>query len=629
MSYLNPLRLHFAGRFQAAPSTVNNDITHYNNATFKPEYQQPQQGNQPNGWWNPRGDADWRLIGCKVTTAWRANGQPVDTADPILTYLIADSDQQVAAKLVDLDPQQQLVSEVWGLEVRICDSHGNTLVRGQFDTAAFADIWDRAGSGGGDIGAAAMYQSVLSGLAWGDISQSPFLQELREHAPDGLLSIKFNVDGYNMDANSPEFTRGRIVGTIGPASAAEPRHFVLGRHFMAVAAPGGNFFSPQGKINFCVAVVNQQSGKVYLDLGNALPTTRPGGPLANLGSLSLVCEMAPNASRDFIQGMPIGNIPYRQPGWYARTAGVIELPADRRLTSEELAIIAANSLALLLPGPNSHLAPAITEPASGLYVRADDYVFRLNPDEPASASLYATQYGQPYPGARIMVVFDPSQLQGGAGQPDPATPMNALQFPSLVQADAHGIAVLPIAGHDPGNPRGYIDGQVYGLRPVFEETIAPGVNYPLNPWDFISVLLWNAFQADQPPTWYGSLQPIFQQYANLYPVMDRFLNLADYNSICAHRQLLLLAFGLDTGSPNTMPVTRDLSAAKRQAILHWLSNVGPDGQPLLGTLPPAPSALAAAAPLPPLPATEAARVSHVEGGKAAAAARRLALRSRR
>lgn len=38
MSYLSPLRLHFAGTFQASPSTVNNDPTHFNNATFKPEY---------------------------------------------------------------------------------------------------------------------------------------------------------------------------------------------------------------------------------------------------------------------------------------------------------------------------------------------------------------------------------------------------------------------------------------------------------------------------------------------------------------------------------------------------------------------------------------------------------------
>ena len=34
-----------------------------------------------------------------------------------------------------------------------------------------------------------------------------------------------------------------------------------------------------------------------------------------------------------------------------------------------------------------------------------------------------------------------------------------------------------------------------------------------------------------------------------------------------------------------MPVTRDLSAAKRAAILSWLSSPGPDGKPLLGEEP--------------------------------------------
>lgn len=74
MSYLNPLRLHFAGQFQAGVSTVNNDPWHFNNVTFKASYQERQTGNSPdqwNGWFNPEGDADWRLIGCKVTAAWR------------------------------------------------------------------------------------------------------------------------------------------------------------------------------------------------------------------------------------------------------------------------------------------------------------------------------------------------------------------------------------------------------------------------------------------------------------------------------------------------------------------------------------------------------------------------------
>jgi len=47
MSYLGPLRCHFAGRFQAAISTVNNDPLHFDTANFKPQYQQRQTGTSP------------------------------------------------------------------------------------------------------------------------------------------------------------------------------------------------------------------------------------------------------------------------------------------------------------------------------------------------------------------------------------------------------------------------------------------------------------------------------------------------------------------------------------------------------------------------------------------------------
>ena len=68
-------------------------------------------------------------------------------------------------------------------------------------------------------------------------------------------------------------------------------------------------------------------------------------------------------------------------------------------------------------------------------------------------------------------------------------------------------------------------------------------------------------------------------------------------------------FGLDESDPNSMPETRDLSPAKRGAILRWLQN------PLHGEpLPPTPAVQAGA---PSVPSEVAAK-----GGKAAAAARR-------
>jgi hypothetical protein len=617
MSYLNATRLHFAGQFQANVSTVNNDPAHFDNAAFLQSYQSMEGANMqpPNGWFNPQGDAAFRFLGCRVTSAWTPSGR-VPASDPVLGYIVADSDGSVPAKLADLDSEQQLVSEIWGLQVRIADANGNTVLRGDFNPAAFADIWDRAtGQGNGDNGAGAMYQSVLLNLQWGDVATSPFMTALRQAASSGILSIKFNLDGLNMDFTAPDFMCGRIVGTIGPAATSEPKHLIIGRQFMATAAQGGNFFTPVGGINFCAAVVDAATTSIYLDLGNALTTAAPRGALNNLGDLTI-------SVNDPVTGTAItlGTVPavvYAQDAtWYERTAGVVAMP----LTQTQLQAVAASPLQIS-GNPNI----TISEWSSGAFVRADRFVYRMSPGDQVDIPVYAMQWGRPLSGAAVNFVLDASQLQPTPDQfpyvgtgPAVATPTNAMNFNVTAMTDADGVAVLTVKAGDPGTPRWFnngadygIDGQVYGIRQGF----ADGARYqgPVNQWSFISFLVWSGFTPSIPVTW-TDLQPIFQQYANLYPVMNRFLNLADYDSVVANTGILQLAFGLDPADPNAMPVTRDLSPAKREAILGWLKN------PLRGTPPAAPTVARAAT------AIVAGAVPH-KGGKAAAAARRLVLRT--
>jgi hypothetical protein len=607
MSYLNPLRLHFAGTFQAAPSTVNNDPAHFDNETFLARYQQ-YGPKATDGWWNPRGNADFRLIGCKVTAAWQA-GKPV-AGDSILQCLIADSNTRVAGKLVDLDSEQQMVSEIWGMEVRICTADGATLVKGRFQPAAFADIWLRFPTGGPDSYYGAMYQSVLVDLEWADVSRSPFLTALKAAASTGRLSIKFNVDGFDDDVTSPTFTVGRIVGTIGPAATDEPAHLVLGRHFLATSA-----------LNTCVAAVDDAAGVVYVDLGNALPTSSAGGPLQDLGTLSLSCIFPNDANNQPVPPLPLGTIAYLDANWYATTAGVVAVPVTGTNLQQ------TNALGLLLTKAGAQ-TDGVTEPLGGLYVRADQFVFRLEPGETAHAQLYATVFGKPLAGATVINIFDPTQLQGQAVSntgtaPTVATPPDAISFPCRIVTDSRGTATLDIVAANPGNPRVYIDGQVYGVRPMLQDTIPPPLAYPFNGTEFISILSWSEFKIATTPTW-QDLKATFQQYANLYPVMDRFLNLADYESVCERRSLLLLAFGLPVDDPNSMPVTRDLSPARRAAILKWLQHLGADGKPLFGKAPAAP--LAKAAPRVAETGPPSAAVAATKGGKGAAMARRIARR---
>jgi hypothetical protein len=593
VSYLNPLRLHFAGTFEAAVSTVNNDPVHYDNARFTASYGLPESGTALNGSFNPRGSGSWRLHDCAVTAAFLADGSPAAGTDPVLNCLVADSDRRVPAKLVDLDPEQQLVSSIFGLEMRIATAAGETLLRGDFAHAAFMDIWDRAldvpvsGPGRGDVAAGAMYQSVLARVTWGDVSGSPFLRALRDAVSGESLSVKFNVDGFGK-APGDDFLRGRIVGTIGPAAPGEPRHFVAGRQFMAAPGAGGHFFVPAGGVNFCVASVDRSTRRVYVDLGNALPTAVPGGTPSCLGDLAL---------RASAGAAPLGVLPaqsYTQPAWYPSTAGVAVFPPGRPLSDAELDAVAAGPLSLVtVPPPGGRASTVISE--QELFVRADQFVFRLDPGTTATVALYATQFGQPYPGAGVLMVPVPGQLQPDSplapGQAPPvAVPASALEYPVRAVTDSLGRAELRLRARDPGRPRDYIDGQVYALCPVLEPTIvSPFAPYPFNQWNFVSALVWSGFKPDEPPTWHGAIEPVLRQYGNLYPVMRDFLDLGDYKQVCAHAVWLAIAFGRGIDDPGAMPVSRDLSAAKRKALLRWLTQPGPDGLPLLGE-PPVPAA---------------------------------------
>jgi hypothetical protein len=114
MSYLFARRLTFAGQFQVDVSTVNNDPEHFDSATFQPNYEPLTTPNSANGWWNTRGTGAWRFFGCKLQQVCYRDGSTSDdpNVDPVIGAAINGTDVRVEGKLVDLDPEQQMVSEI-------------------------------------------------------------------------------------------------------------------------------------------------------------------------------------------------------------------------------------------------------------------------------------------------------------------------------------------------------------------------------------------------------------------------------------------------------------------------------------------------------------------------------------
>ena len=128
---------------------------------------------------------------------------------------------------------------------------------------------------------------------------------------------------------------------------------------------------------------------------------------------------------------------------------------------------------------------------------------------------------------------------------------------------------------NPDNIRKIVDGQIYALQYTFD-------GYPLNPdrneamSSAIFIHVYDQVISSDRPTWLTSIFPIFQLYANLFPVMRSFVDLADYNSVVEKKCHILTAMSLHFQDPQFMPVTRDLSPNKTRMILKWLNQDKPE-----------------------------------------------------
>jgi hypothetical protein len=548
MSYLIGPRLHFAGTFTADVSTENNFVTHFKDIN---------NPNEPG--WNPSGSGSWSISGCTIRGAVFKDGTVARSAadDPVIGASVT---QIGRARLVDLDPEQQLVSQIFGLQLRLASSTGVAAATGDFKVAPFSDIWGGrfTANGNGDFAMTAFYQSLITGVVWGDLFGSRFMSELRQASDPTSLSIKFNVDGFDQSRHV-----GRIVGTIGAASTSEPAHFVVGRQCMGL---------PQGPVGYFPAIVDTGRKKLIADFGNALPTTTFRGALDPTLNLELGIEQAGRFTS-------LGGVPVGPTGWYEQTAGVCEFPADRPFSDAELTQLAVAPIVVRQQG-----AIVAREGADGLHVRADDFVYRMSANDVVNLNLHVSKFGELLPNAEIALAFDPSQLQEGDGDPDVDDPQSGLQFPQRVVTNAKGIATLSLTAKSIGKPREYIDGQVYGVRYTLPQT-NPDSNGYVNSSDFISILVWSDFAAPSEPDWNTHVEPILSQYQKLYSVMKNIVDLGSYASVVASKNEMKDVFSRPQTDPRYMPVTRDLSPAKRNMILRWLDTTGNAGQPNLGPPP--------------------------------------------
>lgn len=540
MSYLDVPRLHFFGQFTANPSTINNTVTNYN--------MNRSLGNQA---WNPNGRHNYSLGSCPITGIVMPDGSS-GTGDPILSATLSTSQTGV---LVDLDPQQQGVSQIIGMTLQI--ANGPASLTASFVPTNFADMFIRtlpADSVVGDGRFSATYQSVLTNLVWSGDFSSPFMTALQQASPNGL-SIRFIVDGYHDGAwVQGNFTIGRVAGTIGPQLANEPTGFTNAR-----------FLRPTGQsdlpFNYAPAKTDLTRNKIVFDLGNAVPTTWPNtadfptaAPLP--GPLVAVLMPSNNASP-----ITLGTFDVSEQA-YQTNAYVQEFD----LSSDAVSALANSPTVVQLDESGSDTI-VMSENASGAFVNFDGWVQRLNPGESVSVDVWANIFEQPANGAEIPLQTN----NGNFGPPIPVlgTPKDAISFPPSVTIGTNGMGSFTISALNPGNPRRYVDGQLYGIGFNWEEDQNPDGNAVL------SVHIFEEVPVPTNPTWTNDVLPILNQYSRLYPSMQAIIALNDYSAVVANITPIVQRLQYPDDSPGLMPITREMSETKRQIILNWAANGTP------------------------------------------------------
>ena len=595
-------RITFAGQFRADTSTVNNAFANYNdlflpNVTINPG-------------WNKNGTGEFSFFDCTITSVTYKNGT-VSYTDPLVNQSIIVNPYGPQPKLVDLDPECQNKSTIFGMQFGLSLDNDEIGFLGNWQPSVIAqDMWSRSsclsrlnqilfeishwlGSKG---------TTKVKNITWGNINFSEALYQLHEASKGKELSVGQSYFFYTR--SYPEyfyrnFTLGYVVGAIGVAEENEPLNFAGERliSFEKVNQTDISFsegitcHNPKAfKMYKAPFEVYENEQRVTVDFGNSLSMNE----YATFHKLSRL-YLGFVASSGCIK--VIAKVPYLERGWLWKTAGIVDVTVTTddlsKLISAELVVVrkAANSTYTTCPGSLDLSESRFVEillKESAYYIRPwEDYVYRLSNNQSQSVKLYVTHFGKPSPNTQVTL---------RSANPW-AVPESGIRVDSMsTTTDSNGLAEFTFTGGYVPYPRNssdhdqplYVDGQVYRflyyVAPVgelcpneaysefvdFEYTFATCVNE-------ISFHLWSDLNYEPPFTWVDHVAPIFQKYYVLFPIMSNILNLSLYSDVIKAQNIQLLNFSmrLDFTHPSYMPVTRDLSPITVEMILDWLQGNPP------------------------------------------------------
>ncbi|HWN43123.1 MAG TPA: hypothetical protein VNW71_12940 [Thermoanaerobaculia bacterium] len=635
MSYLNVPRIQFGGLFFTNPATINNIIGNYNP---KVPLQNSQGQYLPNAVWNPLGISQVWLSQCSVLSVVDASGTysstpgsdpvigaPVETPSPSTKKQMPNSTKNYDnAKMVDLDPEQQGRSALFGLRIYVTLPNGAGC-SGLVTVPELQYLLNRVPNPQSSWGAVGTWMGQITDVTWtGDLSSSPFLTQFQAACGQGI-AVKLTVDLHQNNPSTTStqgnmFCYGRVLGSLGPIGTGELPQVVPGRQIspppppapagvaMAAMAPapqatlrhpsgkrminerfGGGGQAPSGALaaaapapaapaqpwNPAPAQVSQVAAgsMLHVDLGGSIYVQ--GGYTNGVGASNGQFLVDSGIDIGYLdgqgnfqpltngQGLSFAN-QYQQLSSQNKQVFLVQSSGlvDIPLEPDEVSAIAGSPLAVQAGG-----AVVLQEAASGYLLGTDPFSVRMVPGGTASFQLMARQFGQPIVGQQPMTwtIVDDSGNQS-----------TEISIAWNGSTDANGLATLEVStpGGDVNLPkdRAYLDTNIYfgsfsdpDGQPIGDAYADPQPNANL------SALRFQDYTAPASPTWQNDVGPVLQAYARLYPGMTQILNIGDETTVEQNAAAIAQRLSLLFLDPALMPVTRDLSPAKVAMIVQWLN----------------------------------------------------------
>lgn len=380
----------------------------------------------------------------------------------------------------------------------------------------------------------------------------------------------------------------------------------------ASGAPGGQPPAPL-PLGAILAEVNAAASIVSLDLLNAIPEYTSGGAKFDYGDIDVGVQMPDNS---FNRIGTFGFDQYDQSA-YEANGGLVDVPFAQGVTAQDVKDwAAAGLLALRNQGTVVSLERPLTVQTDDRGVYVDECRVRtitlqvLYKGEPAPAGTKVA-LAQYYPWPLLVstgqwVLFGTTPPSGGDGPFCNVTPAQPyLTFPDgdVATVGADGTATFRISPQAAGFPivayYPYLAGQTQPApQAQVTFTFADYQTYTIGTAYFSAVRAlpfdnelparfvdcWNgtgAYQGQpkysESAAWQFIYDNIFYVYDMLYPAMDQIIPLGNQQQVQANINVILQRISEDiVDTTGFMPVTREMSAAKRLILETWggLINTG-------------------------------------------------------